>query len=889
MADVFISYSKAARALTEEVAAELEHRGITHWWDTELDSGDLFRHELRQQIAAAKAVIVIWSQPATTSKWVWAEASLADRTGKLVPLRAHDVLADDLPLPFSEAHTTELDDTPAWLDVVRRRIGGELAPALARESDPRWTGMWLLDPKQQAYHPADARVSPASLLLARHGVVPFVELAGERAALLAWAEGASPAAARLVHGPGGLGKTRLAIETAAKLADEGWIAGFVPGELIGRGNELAEMRLRRLIEEAPGDRPLLLAVDYAEQRQGEVAWLTERLLRRRAQGKAPVRLLLLARAAGPWLQELFKKPELQSVLGREDGEPDAVALGGGARLPLERRTALFESSIDAFRRVLEAAGRQTPNTPPAPEQRERIATNEDYDRPLALQMEAVLHLYGAAPGEARWGIPKLLERVLGLETSSWGSRLKLDDGEASRQVARGVGQITLTNGAPDRDSACGLLMRDDGYGPRARGPAETLHGRLHILYGAGAEALGGLEPDLIGEHHVADVATEALVAACLDWAGGDRDKRRQILTVLNRASRKEHGDKAERARARLAHLLATRAPTLGGDLVHVAVGTPGALIGLVPELIRQVPAMDEAALAPIDDALPLYWGSLADLSLAVAERRVVLAREPIASHAATGGLDESAAAAEDSGSQGRLAHCLDTLGIRLGQAGRREDALEAAQEAVRLYRALAAARPDAFTADLARSLNNLGNALSDLGRRKDALDAAQEAADLYRNLAAARPAAFTPELARSVSVLSDILAALERHDEAAAAATEALTLLAPFAERHPESFGELARTILADVERYSAAAGLAPDATLLARVARVTTALPARELPPEITALMPILEALQARYDETGALDAALLAQLPDEIAAQVRAAAEQAAAGAPPAPDTES
>ena len=51
----------------------------------------------------------------------------------------------------------------------------------------------------------------------------------------------------------------------------------------------------------------------------------------------------------------------------------------------------------------------------------------------------------------------------------------------------------------------------------------------------------------------------------------------------------------------------------------------------------------------------------------------------------------------------------------LSALGRREAALEAADEAVRLYRELAPARPDAFIPDLAVSLNNLANGLSALG------------------------------------------------------------------------------------------------------------------------------------------------------------------------------
>ncbi len=55
-----------------------------------------------------------------------------------------------------------------------------------------------------------------------------------------------------------------------------------------------------------------------------------------------------------------------------------------------------------------------------------------------------------------------------------------------------------------------------------------------------------------------------------------------------------------------------------------------------------------------------------------------------------------------------------------------------------------------FTPDLAMSLSTLGNRLSDLGRREEALTAAQEAADLYRVLARSRPEAFTPDLAGSL-------------------------------------------------------------------------------------------------------------------------------------------
>ena len=84
---------------------------------------------------------------------------------------------------------------------------------------------------------------------------------------------------------------------------------------------------------------------------------------------------------------------------------------------------------------------------------------------------------------------------------------------------------------------------------------------------------------------------------------------------------------------------------------------------------------------------------------------------------------------------------------RLAELGRREDALAATEEAVAIYRELAAARPDTFLPNLARALNNPSNRLAELGRREDALAATEEAVAIYRELAAARPDAFLPDLA----------------------------------------------------------------------------------------------------------------------------------------------
>jgi len=70
-------------------------------------------------------------------------------------------------------------------------------------------------------------------------------------------------------------------------------------------------------------------------------------------------------------------------------------------------------------------------------------------------------------------------------------------------------------------------------------------------------------------------------------------------------------------------------------------------------------------------------------------------------------------------------------------------------------------------------------------------------------------------------VYSDVLAALDRHPKAAQAATDALPILSPYVDRYPETFGELARTVMVDILRYSDAAGQEPDQALLERTAQV--------------------------------------------------------------------
>ncbi|MGO4430633.1 tetratricopeptide repeat protein, partial [Streptomyces sp. MCAF7] len=87
---------------------------------------------------------------------------------------------------------------------------------------------------------------------------------------------------------------------------------------------------------------------------------------------------------------------------------------------------------------------------------------------------------------------------------------------------------------------------------------------------------------------------------------------------------------------------------------------------------------------------------------------------------------------------------LSDLGTSLSEVGRRGEAVIATQEAVEIYRRLAAGSPAVHEPGLALSLSNLGIWFSEVGRRSEALIATQEAVEIYRRLAAGSPATYEP-------------------------------------------------------------------------------------------------------------------------------------------------
>jgi hypothetical protein len=87
----------------------------------------------------ARAVITIWTENIVKSDWVRAEAGRAKADGKLIPVKTPDVAYADIPLPFGEMHTENVEST----DLIRAAIVGQLAkPTEPQSAVKQITGLF---------------------------------------------------------------------------------------------------------------------------------------------------------------------------------------------------------------------------------------------------------------------------------------------------------------------------------------------------------------------------------------------------------------------------------------------------------------------------------------------------------------------------------------------------------------------------------------------------------------------------------------------------------------------------------------------------------------------------------------------------------------------------
>ncbi|MFI6244857.1 hypothetical protein [Streptomyces sp. NPDC051016] len=639
------------------------------------------------------------------------------------------------------------------------QAGGDVV--MHGESAPYELRMW--PPPSQTPSAEEARAQPSRLLRARHEIVEFVGREAELDALLSWRDscrGLPHVALRLIHGPGGQGKTRLAAQAARIWRQEGGNAFHaVPRTSFSTGP-------------APEIAPVgttsgsLIVVDYAQE------WETDNLLRlihdMSFPETAPVLILLLARSAGTWWQMLESR-----VVRNFDMVPEAFRLEPLVGRPSDR-ASLFSGAVRQFAAVLEAPAAPLSSFPSG------LQDNNAYDQVLTLHMSALANVLAALQDSTAPDDPdKLSAYLLARERDHWA---RLHERGLLKADPNAMSQVMYIA------ALTGPLSYADGTAALKAAPVELLEhpGRLikdHAVCYAPSRADSVLEPlypDRLNEDFLAlmtpghDCAfpadlwsTQAL--GLLLKPGGTPWTRTALTTLAETAKRWPHV-----AREHLIPLLREH-----------------------PEICLEA---GSAAIVALTE-LPNPDGELVlDLCELLAERRPV---DLVAGYVAllTWLSDKAHLFPDDQRALVNAALC-----GALGEAGRYVEAVDYGAAAVALLRRLMADGAEDCRAHLAGALSNLSEYLSLTGAHQAALDAVREAVSHYRSLARHAPGEFELRLAVTLGNVGNCLAVhLDRASEALAPADEAVRILRDLDKTDPNTHTGALATALAALSRAAAA------------------------------------------------------------------------------------
>jgi tetratricopeptide (TPR) repeat protein len=692
--EVFVNYRTADTRFGASVAYELlaarfgpDHVFLDH---RSMPPGAIYPSDLRAGIEQARVLLVLigpeWlaADPADPNlrlvdrpqDWVRREIRRAiERDIHVIP-----VLLDGVPLPPPGTLPPDIDQLTLRqkATVQHRRLAEDIDRLAATIADlvPELDLPDLF--VEQLPLPGDP--PPSELLNPIHRIVEYHDHLGQLAQLVAWLTDSAPVGVRLFTGPGGSGKTRLAVELIDEAKRLGWRAGVVR-------DGATPAALRRIAAVAA---PLLLIVDYAEARTAQVAELTAQVLSR----SAPTRIVLLARSAGRWLRDLQGHADvrLATIYDKVADEHIPPLVVTGRRDWYERAVAGFRAARD-----LDAAA---PTAPP------EDLYGDRYDRALDIHAAALASVLD----ESAAGLPTHADpvrRVLDHEQRYWSS------------TAVRYGLPTRPEPLGELVAAATLVGADDARTARAVLGALRSHERrlvpgclawLGALY-PGPAPLNPLRPDRLGEDFVAiTLAPENYPELAEDLAPIVNDTQvARALTVLARgASRHPHVHEAMTA-------LLARNPTARIGIA-MAVATQVDAPELVDVLARlgYAPELSAAVLENLPDS------SLTLAGLATA-------------HAAALLRVETRSANPDLRLVAGLRH---ELAVRLRDVGEDDRALQEAIMAVATYREVLTG-PDSGNEDardLADALTTLAGAYARAGLAEDARAAAAEGLRLAESL-----------------------------------------------------------------------------------------------------------------------------------------------------------
>jgi hypothetical protein len=352
----------------------------------------------------------------------------------------------------------------------------------------RSAAMMLADLSVPRRHWDPVTSPPAALLRAEFCVVPFTGRTRELGDIAGWVNNEANIALGLISGPGGRGKTRLAMEAAIQVAANGWSSGFV-----------SPKTLTLLLEALPAGGHLLAVVDYAEDDPASLIGALAAANQQAAAKPCTIRILLLARNAGEWFQRLqecggpvadlihhpstFFRLRLAQLAGTEDDS-----------------TALMRLARDAFRGALTLPSPAHSSSP--------VTTARDA---LIIFSHALLIELGDETSHA--DEKAVLEYLLARERGFWHRALSHQNlAEAHWRLFETLVAVVAYAGGAGNLSQTDKLFRTFATNFSIDlATTEAFRLVLTAVYGLGA-GIEPLQPDRLGEHLMAHHANPEVIA-----------------------------------------------------------------------------------------------------------------------------------------------------------------------------------------------------------------------------------------------------------------------------------------------------------------------------------------------------------------------------------------
>jgi tetratricopeptide (TPR) repeat protein len=576
--------------------------------------------------------------------------------------------------------------------------------------------------------PVREQLPPSLLLRTEYAVVPFLGRQDEINGLVDWCESGEQSAMRLLVGPAGAGKTRLAAQLCVEMSSRGWTAGFLSQGC--RPESFDELR--------ETGNPLLATLDYGD------AWLElEQFLIRLdapAETAPPTRILLLARHSGGWWNRLVTANPYVAM-DAADIRPTTVSQEG--------LRAMYLDSAEAFRQHLGAAA---------------LDPNEEIPA-LAGQPILVVHMAALlridAPANKTWqmkgrtiGSPSsaIVASILAHEEGYWRRSVAATRTEASDVVLRRVVSLAGLFGWGDEADLASLLTAVPDLADASSERRHALARWVMAFYAVDDPRQQEiLQPDLLAEQLVACALVDCLQLLLTALDNVEPDRADRAFAMIDRACR-EHNP----LRWMLEKALRTGLHRLGPMILRVGERSEGPLREEFMRAVR-VAETDFQTLEDLLGKIPANSVLLQDAAITMCQRAVGMARM------------EGDAMVE--------AAMLERLASRLDTTGHKDEAADLSMEALGLMVRDVQGDESSIASTLITQLLVTARRLRAVRRTADSVTLLHRARDLAFEVMPGDPAFYVTQLASVLTGLTKAYEVLGRGTDMAASARAEWDLL----------------------------------------------------------------------------------------------------------------